>query len=158
MIDNEVVGELITLQEWTEKNRRSLASVRRYLLGKNGFPDPEDYRARAGGGSGPAEPLYDEDALDAFARRYDAEHRPAAYPMPDGAEEFRTLGAIAKLLGVDGKTVTQYRDQIEQKAVFQETGKQRRYRTADVIEVLNARRGSGRAQDPATDQRRRRQI
>ncbi|WP_218126091.1 hypothetical protein [Sinosporangium album] len=54
-----------------------------------------------------------------------------------------TLGAIARRLGLDGKTVTQYRPQIEERAAWEQRGQRRLYRLADVVEVLNARRGAG---------------
>ncbi|RVX42721.1 hypothetical protein EDD27_5369 [Nonomuraea polychroma] len=49
--------------------------------------------------------LYDEAALD--ARRGWALARPTSYPMPVQADQLRSLGGIARLLGVDGKTVSQ---------------------------------------------------
>ncbi|MEU7004883.1 hypothetical protein [Nonomuraea sp. NPDC046570] len=67
----------------------------------------------------------------------------------------RTLGAIAKLLGIDGKSVTQYRAVLDQHAAHEERGKRRFYRTGDVVEVLNSRKGPGVALDPARDRRRR---
>ncbi|WP_433717094.1 hypothetical protein ACQP2U_42675 (plasmid) [Nocardia sp. CA-084685] len=147
------MGELVTLPEWAEKNQRNAASVRRFWVPRPGFPTPKDAQERVGAGT-PFD-LFDEDELDAFASRWDAEHRPAPHPMPDDPDSFRTLGAIAKCLGVDGKTVRQYRDLLDERCEHEDRGTNRRtYRTRDVVDVLNSRRGGGVALDPRRDRRR----
>jgi hypothetical protein len=73
--------------------------------------------------------------------------------MPDEADQLRTLGGIARLLGVDGKTITQYREAIEARVQEREQrGSRTLYRVRGVIEALNEiRRGPGVAADPNQD-------
>lgn len=65
----------------------------------------------------------------------------------------RTLGGIARLLGVDGKTISQYRDAIEALVPDREQrGSRILYRVRAVIEALNEmRRGPGVGGGPATE-------
>ncbi|MBF6302841.1 hypothetical protein IU459_35745 [Nocardia amamiensis] len=141
--NNEGVGTLITLKEWAEQRGRSYGSIRNNWTGREDFPAPKQPRPRTGKGT-PA-PEYDSDDLDAFAERWETANRPAPFPMPDGPDEFRALGAIAKLLGVDGKTVTQYRELFDEKVEHEDRGARTVYRTRGVVEVLNERRGMGMA-------------
>ncbi|MBA2897761.1 hypothetical protein [Nonomuraea soli] len=62
----------------------------------------------------------------------------------------RTLGEIAKLLGGDGKRITQYREAIDQRAAHELRGRWRTYRTGDVIAVLNSRTGDRRPRPKST--------
>ncbi len=57
----------------------------------------------------------------------------------------RTLGGIARLLGVDGKTVTQYRAAIEARVHDREQrGSRTPYRVSQVVDAINKiRRGRG---------------
>ncbi|WP_246003242.1 hypothetical protein [Nocardia tenerifensis] len=137
------MGTLITLQEWAELRGRSYGSIRNNWTGREGFPTPKKKRPPTGKGT-PA-PEYDSDELDTFAQRWEAANRPAPFPMPEEPEEFRTLGAIARLLGVDGKTVTQYRAILDAEVEHQPRGARRVYRTRGVVDVLNNRPGMGMA-------------
>ncbi|WP_280405280.1 hypothetical protein [Nocardia brasiliensis] len=137
------MGTLITLKEWAEQRGRSYGSIRNNWTGRDDFPAPKQPRPRIGKGT-PA-PEYDSDELDDFAQRWEAANRPAPLPMPDGPEEFRTLGAIARLLGVAGKTVTQYREILDEKVEHEDRGARTVYRTREVVDVLNERRGMGMA-------------
>ncbi|SEH03788.1 hypothetical protein SAMN05444920_1447 [Nonomuraea solani] len=77
--------------------------------------------------------------------------------MPADADQMRTLGGIARLLGVDGKTISQYRGAIEARVPEREQrGSRTLYRVRAVIEALNEiRRGPGVAVDPEQDRRKR---
>ncbi|WP_158578648.1 MerR family transcriptional regulator [Spongiactinospora rosea] len=46
----------------------------------------------------------------------------------------RTLGAIARLLGIDGTTLTQYRPKFDSHAEHRGQGARRLYRTGDIVE------------------------
>ncbi|MFR9767750.1 hypothetical protein [Nocardia sp. SC052] len=151
--DNGYMGTLVTLAEWAERHDLSPVSVRNHWATRDDFPAHKQYRPRVGSGRRHEE--YDADELDAWLDQWQTEHRPAKYAMPTDPDEFRTLGAIARLLGVDGKTITQYRTVLDQHADHEDRGKRRMYRTRDVVDVLNRRRGVGRAMDPSTDGRRR---
>lgn len=146
------MGNLIRLDLWAEKRGRSPATVRRFWPSQPGFPEPKGTEPRVG--SGKPFQLFDESELDDFAARQDAARRPKQHSLPSDPDAFRTLGGIAKLLGVDGKTITQYRELMDERAEHEDDGKQRRYRTRDVVEVLNERRGFGVASKPETDRRR----
>lgn len=153
--ENEIVGDKITLPEWATRKGLTPESVRNHWTVRDDFPAPVGSRRRDGSGTLFEE--YDSAELDAFLGRWEAQHRPRQFVLPpDGdPDEFRTLGAIAKLLGVDGKTVSQYRSAMDERAQFTDHGRRRFYRTADVVAVLNSRRGGGRALDPDQDRRRR---
>ncbi|MCW2878377.1 MAG: hypothetical protein JWQ95_2477 [Sphaerisporangium sp.] len=85
--------------------------------------------------------------------RFAVATRALAHPQDPG--EYLTLGVIARRLGVDGRTVTQYRELIDQRAEWEQLGQRRRYRIGDVIEVvLNSRQGRGVGLTPETDRRR----
>lgn len=142
---NEGVGTLITLKEWAALHGRSYGSIRNTWVGHPDFPDPKQPRSRAGLGGGAPALEYDSDELDDFADRWEAANRPPLLPMPDGPDEFRTLGAIARLLGVDGKTVTQYRQTFDEQVDHADRGTRTLYHTRGVVEVLNRRRGMGMA-------------
>ncbi|BCK57389.1 hypothetical protein [Nocardia wallacei] len=146
---------LVTLAEWAAERNLSLQTVQNHWATRPDFPAAEQERARTG--SGPRAREYDSAAVDAWLARWQDERRPAAYEMPIDPDEYRTLGAIARLLGVDGKTVTQYRAFLDEHASYQDssTGKRRAYRTRDVVDVLNNRQGHGRARDRDADRRRR---
>ncbi|WP_174188458.1 hypothetical protein [Nocardia barduliensis] len=147
------MGTLVTLAEWAKLHDLSPVSVRNHWATREDFPAHKQYRPRVGSGRRHEE--YDADELDAWLEQWQTEHRPAEYAMPTDPDEFRTLGAIARLLGVDGKTITQYRTVLDQHADHEDRGKRRMYRTRDVVDVLNRRRGIGRAMDPSKDRRRR---
>ncbi|MBF6137819.1 hypothetical protein IU501_33145 [Nocardia otitidiscaviarum] len=140
---NEDVGTLITLKEWADQRGRSYGSIRNNWVGQPGFPAPKQPRSRTGMGGGTLAQEYDSDELDAFAEVWEAANRPQSFPMPDGPDEFRTLGAIARLLGVAGKTVTQYRETFDEKVEHEDRGARTVYRTRGVVDVLNKRRGRG---------------
>ncbi|MGV9679084.1 hypothetical protein ACWDSJ_27700 [Nocardia sp. NPDC003482] len=137
------MGTLITLKEWAEQRGRSYGSIRNNWTGRPDFPPPKKPRSRTGKGTPALE--YDSDDLDAFAARWEEANRPAPLPMPEDPDDFRTLGAIARLLGVDGKTVTQYRDILDREVDHEARGARTFYHTRGVINVLNQRRGMGTA-------------
>ncbi|WP_214327904.1 deazapurine DNA modification protein DpdA family protein [Nonomuraea sediminis] len=143
---------LVTLGEWAAKVGRAETAVRNHLTDAPGFPAPKGTRPREGSGTPYEE--YEESELDAWLKAWETKHAPARYEVPGDPGEYRTLGAIAKLLGVDGKTVTQYRALLDQHAAHEDRGARRFYRTGDVVEVLNSRKGFGVALDPARDRRR----
>jgi hypothetical protein len=154
-----IMGQVttVTLAEWAAKLGRSEKSVRNFWRPLPGFPAPVG-RRRAAAAHGPGPEEYDEAELDAWRAQWEAQRErpaPAPYEVPGDPEEYRTLGAIARLLGVDGKTISQYRGRLDERAAHQDRGTRRLYRTGDVIEVLNSRRGVGVAADPAADRRRR---
>ncbi|MGV9543802.1 hypothetical protein ACWEQA_04080 [Nocardia sp. NPDC004085] len=147
------MGTLVTLAEWAQRHGLSPLSVRNHWATREDFPSHKQYRPRVGSGRRHEE--YDADELDVWLENWQAEHRPAAYEMPEDPDSYRTLGAIARLLGVDGKTVTQYRTVFDEHTAYQDTGKRRIYRTRDVVNTLNSRLGFGRAMEPTRDRRRR---
>jgi hypothetical protein len=150
--ENKPVGTLITLPEWAEQIGRSVESVRSHLVGQEGFPEPKGTRPRTGSGTPYKE--YDSDELAKWLARWEAgKYRPAPLPMPQDPDEYRTLGAIAKLLHINGKTVSQYRDIFDTRVKHEDRGARRYYHTRAVIDVLNSRRGYGVALDPSTDKR-----
>ncbi|MFB7722319.1 hypothetical protein [Nocardia sp. NPDC056100] len=152
---NGEMAQWVTLEEWAQRHDLSLTTVRTEWVYEEGFPPHAQYRERAAGtGSGGRHREYDPAQLDAWLARWQSEHRPSRHAMPEDPEEYRTLGAIARLLGLDGKTVTQYRDLIDHRAEFEDKGARRRYRTRDVVDFLNDRPGYGRSSDPARDRRR----
>lgn len=136
---------LITLKEWAALRGRSYGSIRNNWVGHPDFPKPKQPRSRTGLGGGTPAQEYDRDELDAFADRWEAANRPAPLAMPDGPEEYRTLGAIARLVGLDGKTVTQYRAIIDEQVDHTARGARTVYHTRGVVEVLNKRHGMGMA-------------
>ena len=76
--------------------------------------------------------------------------------MVDGdPNQLRTLGEIARLAGVAGATITQYRELLDARTTHEDRGKRRFYRTGDVLSVLNSRAGHGVAANSVTDRRRR---
>ncbi|MBF6205945.1 hypothetical protein IU483_17870 [Streptomyces gardneri] len=151
--NNRYMGTLVTLVEWAERHGLSPVSVRNHWATREDFPAHKQYRPRVGSGRRHEE--YDPDELDSWLAQWQAEHRPTEYAMPDEPDSYRSLGAIARLLGVDGKTVTQYRRVLDERADYEDRGKRRMYRTRDVVDMLNNRRGFGRALDPNKDRRRR---
>ncbi|MFR9753918.1 hypothetical protein ACL02S_23165 [Nocardia sp. 004] len=134
---------LITLKEWAALRGRSYGSIRNTWTRRDDFPAPKRTRPRTGRGT-PA-PLYEAADLDAFADCWEAAHRPTLFPMPEGPDEFRTLGAIAHLLGVNSKTVTQYRRIFDKTVDHEDRGSRTIYRTRGVIDTLNTRLGMGMA-------------
>ncbi|MFJ9371114.1 hypothetical protein ACIRRA_42840 [Nocardia sp. NPDC101769] len=149
------MAQLVTLAEWAQRHGLTLTTVRTQWAYLEGFPPPVCHRDRpAGTGSGGRSREYDLPQLDDWLAHWQAEGRPNRHVMPENPEEYRTLGAIARLVGVNGKTVTQYRDLIDQRADYEDRGARRHYRTRDVVDFLNQRPGHGRASDPASDGRR----
>lgn len=149
----------ITLDEWAVKQGRSPKYVRNFWRPQAGFPEPVG-RQEAPRTTGPGAELYDEAALDSWRADLLATQPmppPEPYPVPGDPEERLTLGAVARRLGVDGKTVTQYRGAIDERAAdVEQRGTRRYYRLGEVIAILNAiRRGRGVAADPGHDGRRR---
>lgn len=134
---------------------RPLGEVRPQLLAAPGRISRAEGRRPTRHTTGPDPELYDEAALDAWRARTLAQ--PTPYPMPAEADQMRTLGGIARLLGVDGKTISQYRHAIEARVQDREQrGSRTLYRMREVIEALNEiRRGPGVAADPEHDRRRR---
>ncbi|WP_457846064.1 hypothetical protein [Nocardia gipuzkoensis] len=146
------MGTLVTLAEWAQRHGLSPLSVRNHWASREDFPACKQYRPRVGSGRRHEE--YDADELDAWWAQWQSQHRPSEYAAPEDPDAFRTLGAIARLLGVDGKTVSQYRALLDERAAYRDHGKRRTYRTGDVVAALNSRRGFGRAIDPSKDRRR----
>ncbi|GAA3625083.1 hypothetical protein GCM10022419_133340 [Nonomuraea rosea] len=146
--------EGITLAEWAAEVGRSEKNIRNFWRPQGGFPAPIGRRPTPHT-TGPDPELYDEAALDAW--RTQALAQPTPYPMPAEAEQMRTLGGVARLLGVDGKTISQYRDAIEARVQEREQrGSRTLYRVSAVVEALNEiRRGPGVAADSEQDRRRR---
>lgn len=121
-----------------------------------GFPGPVGRRPTPGRGPGTA--VYDRAELEEWRARWEAERdRPAPrpYPIPGDPDAYQTLGWIARALGLDGRSVTQYRDAVDARARYRQHGARRLYRVGDVIDVLNGRQGAGVARDAAQDRRRR---
>ncbi|MGW5317755.1 hypothetical protein [Nocardia thailandica] len=146
--------EMVTLEEWAQRHGRNLHAVRAQLVVQPDFPTPKGTRPRTGSGTPWKE--YDLGELDGWLARWDATHRPDEVTVPDGTDlsEYRTLGTIAKLIGRDAKTVTQYRALIDEHADHEDRGKRRYYRTSDVLDLLNSRQGHGRTLTPERDRRR----
>ncbi|YCK40219.1 hypothetical protein ACNF49_40995 [Actinomadura sp. ATCC 39365] len=107
-MDGDTEG--IPLADWTAKVGRSEKYIRNFWRPQEGFPAPIGRRPTPHT-TGPDPELYDEAALDAW--RAQTLTQPTPYPMPAEADQMRTLGGIGRLLGVDGKTISQYRDAIE---------------------------------------------
>lgn len=146
----------VTLAEWAPSTGRTETSIKAHWRGLPGFPAPVGRRSRPGV-SGPGVPLFSLAALEAWRRSWEAtRERPVrqAFEVPGDPNELRTLGAIARLLGVAGSTLTQYREVFDQQATHEDRGRRRYYRVGDVVEILNARQGVGVARDPEGDQRR----
>ncbi|MGW4125882.1 hypothetical protein [Nocardia sp. NPDC004711] len=153
--DNEAMAQLVTLAEWAQQHGLTLTTVRNQWVYLQGFPEPVGHQDRAAGtGSGGRSREYDQAHLDDWLTRWHAQGRPARLAMPENPEEYRTLGAIARLVGVAGATITQYRALIDQTAEHEDRGARRRYRTRDVVDFLNERPGHGRSNDPSSDRRR----
>lgn len=146
----------VTLAEWAARIGRPETSVRNHWRPLPGFPAPVGRRATPGPGPGPEE--YDVDALDAFRAAWEADRArptPPPYPLPGDPDERLTLGAIARRLGVAGRTLTQYRATIDARVPAEHRGARRYYPLGAVIDVLNdIRRGAGVASDPGQDRRR----
>ncbi|GGK69078.1 hypothetical protein [Nocardia camponoti] len=145
--------EFETLEEWAQRHGRNLKAVRA-LAARPDFPAPKRPRPRSGSGTPWQE--YDSAELDDWLDRWDAARRPEEVTVPDGTDldEYRALGAIADLIGRARKTVSQYREHFDAHASYEDRGKRRFYRTGDIIDLLNARLGYGRALDPERDRRR----
>ncbi|MFI6603838.1 DUF4326 domain-containing protein [Nonomuraea sp. NPDC050536] len=143
----------VTLAQWAKKVGRAETAVRNHLRTQPGFPMPKGTKPRTGKGK-PFEE-YDEAELDAFLSQWESEHAPPRYEVPGDPDAYRTLGAIARLIGLDGKSLTQQRDTFDERADHQDRGQRRTYRVGDVIALLNERRGRGMAMNPAVDRRRR---
>lgn len=143
-----------TLEEWAKRHGRNLRAVRAQFVPLPDFPKPKGQRPRTGRGAAWNE--YDPDELDTWLAAWDAAHRPAPVTVPDGTDldEHRTLGAIARLAGQDGRTITQYRDRYDSSAEYHDQGARRYYRTRDVLALLNERLGRGRTLTPEADRRR----
>lgn len=153
-VRHNAVMEFETLEEWAARHGRNLNAVRNQLVVQPDFPAPKRPRPRTGSGVPWQE--YDTAELDAWLEKWDAAHRPDEVTVPEGTDldEYRALGAIADLIGRAGKTVTQYRELFDAHAPYEDRGKRRFYRTGDVIAILNARKGYGRALSPEHDRRR----
>lgn len=148
-----VVGNLVTLAEWADKAGRSAEAIRNHWAPRPDFPAPKQSQPRTG--SGPRFEQYDEDELDEFLATWNALHQPRALTVDGDPNQLRTLGEIARLAGVAGATITQYRDLLDAHTTHEDRGKRRFYRTGDVLRVLNNRPGHGVAVDSAADRRRR---
>ncbi|MFC0557404.1 hypothetical protein ACFFHJ_41595 [Planotetraspora thailandica] len=145
----------VTLAEWAETVGRTEDSVRNHWRPLPGFPQPVGRRPSASPGPGVA--IYARAELDAWRAQWEVSRdkpAPERLAVPGDPDEYLTLGAIARRLGVDGRTVTQYRSLIDQAAASEQHGQRRRYRLADVIEVLNTRAGRGVSLTPEVDRRR----
>ncbi|MGX1805164.1 hypothetical protein ACWIGI_05570 [Nocardia sp. NPDC055321] len=150
------MAQLVTLGEWAKRRALSLSTIRNAWVPHEDFPAPVRPRARAAGtGPGARHQEYDLGELDTWLSGWEAERRPPTHSMPEDPESYRTLGTIAGLLGLNGKTLTQYRDRIDQCADFEDRGARRYYRTREVVEFLNSRAGFGLSADASADRRRR---
>ncbi|WP_125649577.1 hypothetical protein [Nonomuraea sp. WAC 01424] len=154
MTDDE--STRITLAEWAHSIGREEVSIQKHWRTQPGFPQPVG-RRREPGRRGPGTPEFDAAELAAWRVQWEEQRErpaPKEYDVPGDPDERRTLGAIARLLGVDGKTVTQYRDLLDERAAHEDRGARRLYRTGDVVAFLNSRGGAGVALDPSADARR----
>lgn len=146
----------VTLEEWAAAIGRSEDSVRNHWRPDPSFPQPSGSRPTPG--PGPGVDLYTLAELEAWRRSWEETRdkpAPAPFTCPGDPNQYLTLGAIARLLGVDGRTVTQYRTYIDGRTTPQQHGARQRYRLGDVIDALNTRSGRGVALSPETDRRRR---
>lgn len=139
----------MTLKQWAADAGYSHAyAVRVMPRYYPGFPEPECYRAgmsEKGGGGGSA--LYDPEKLEPFRpRRAD----PVELPPADLEREV-TLGGFARLIGVDGRSLTQIKD--DRPDTLPDTADGQRwypracYRAGDLLLMWNARPGPGRGSD-----------
>ncbi|WP_198428041.1 hypothetical protein [Nocardia bovistercoris] len=146
------MGDMLTLEEWAARHGYGPDTVRNQWSVRDDFPTHKRHRPRVGSGARSEE--YDADELDTWLTHWHQHRRPTPHSVPEHPDEYRTLGAIARLLGLDGKTVTQYRALMDEHAEHEDRGQRRYYRTRDVVTALNARPGHGRTTDPDTDRRR----
>ncbi|MBX9387401.1 hypothetical protein ACFPZ0_04695 [Streptomonospora nanhaiensis] len=140
---------LVTLREWAERNGYSHAYavhvMPRYYPD---FPEPEVRRKGAtekGGGGGSN--LYDPAKLERFRPR-----RPDPVEVaPEDLDREVTLGGFAALIGVDGKSVTQIKDDRPDSLPDTVDGRRwyprARYYVRDLLLMWNSRPGQGRGSD-----------
>lgn len=138
---NPTAGRRLTLAEWACIIDRSPATITRIWAQRDDFPAPTGRRPRPGPGPGTAE--YDPADLDAWLRDHGPD-RPHRYTVPAAeVDDMLTLGAIAARLGLNGRSITQYRDLIETHTTPERHGTRKYYRYGAVIDALNTRRGMG---------------
>ncbi|WP_194829271.1 hypothetical protein [Nocardia sp. XZ_19_231] len=144
---------LVTLEEWATAIGRHPIAVRS-LRTQPDFPQDKGTRPRQGRGNRYI--LYSRAELDEFLNAWEQRLKPDTLAMPESPDEFRTLGAIASLVGLEGKSITQYRELLDAdpEIEYSDGGRWRTYRTAGVIAWLNERKGHGVARDPDATERR----
>lgn len=138
---------LITLAEYAREVDRDETTVRYVWTRHPTFPAPVSGRRRKAPGQtrGPGAAVYRRDDL----RHWHGTDGPAGAPpklvVPAGQDptDRMTLGAIARILGLDGRTVSQYRARIEQQIKPVIRGTRQLYPLGAVVDVLNSRRGPG---------------
>lgn len=149
------VSRRVTLAEWARKVKRSKSYVQNYWRPEDDFPQAAGQRAT---GRGRPSDEFVEEELDNWLKRHQEMgsrpgQAPLPFPMPDDPEAFHTLGAIARMLGVNDKTVNQYRSALDERVEFIEYKTRRKYQVRGVVGFLNDRKGRGVAADPAADRR-----
>ncbi|RBQ15330.1 hypothetical protein DP939_36430 [Spongiactinospora rosea] len=157
--DDDEDSGTITLAEWAKEVGRTPEHIAIRWRPTPGFPRPAGRRRRLGA-RGPGEPVYDRDALETWLAAWEeARARPRRrYEVPGDPDEMRTLNAIARLLGVAGKTLSQYRQTFDAHAEHRDHGARTLYRTGDVVNLLNDRPGAGVASATERDARRGRDL
>ncbi|WP_113982704.1 hypothetical protein [Spongiactinospora rosea] len=157
--DDNQGGDTITLAEWAKEIGRTPEHIAIRWRPARDFPGPTGRRRRPGI-PGPGEPVYDRRALETWLAEWEkARARPRRrYEIPGDPNEMRTLGAIARLLGIDGKTLTQYRPKFDAHAEHRDQGARRLYRTGDIVALLNDRPGAGVTGAADADARRGRDL
>lgn len=143
--------EQVDLVQWAQDNDLNEKTVRHQWAQLPTFPQHTGTRPR--GGRGAPVKLYDRGRLNSWLEQHRSKTRPARVPMPADPDAFRTLEEIAKLVGIAKTAILKHQAVIDQRCELDVTGTDERYRTSDVIDVLNSRQGPGRALDPRRDSR-----
>ncbi|PZG56318.1 hypothetical protein C1I98_01415 [Spongiactinospora gelatinilytica] len=157
--DDDEDSGMITLAEWAKEIGRTPEHIAIRWRPARDFPRPVGRRRRPTG-RGPGEAVYDRRALETWLAAWEkARARPRRrYEVPGDPDEMRTLNAIARLLGIAGKSISQYRQTFDAHAARREHGARTLYRTGDVVNLLNDRPGAGVASATESDARRGRDL